>query len=493
MFRLVSPATGDARRRPSPRPATLTIFLAAAVCLITPALASAATERIFVTDPGPFPPASEFAGLVMRVHPTNGVRTLVSDDATPQVAPFFTVPFRLALEANGDILVADRDTPFDSAGRVIRVDPATGFRTLVSSNDSPEGGPGLQEPYGIALEANGDILVADTDAFPGGGVIRIDPVTGVRTTVSEDANPSGDPGFLLPVGLAVEANGDILVVDRDAGGLPGFGAVIRVDPATGARTLVSSNSSPAGGPSFLEPVSIAVEANGDILVGQAGQLLRVDPATGARTLVSSNSSPAGGPSLNDPWGLTVEPDGDILVADTGTAAVIRVDPVTGARTSVSSNTTPAGDPMFSKPSGIAAVTVTNQPPDCSPTTASPSVIATTPKGNFVTIALQGASDPDADTLSFHIDSVTQDEPVFGDSTSPDAQFTAAGADSTQVKVRAERDTKGDGRVYRIAFTVSDGAASCSSAETVSVPRKKGKAAVDSAPPSYDSFTGAVVP
>jgi hypothetical protein len=53
--------------------------------------------------------------------------------------------------------------------------------------------------------------------------------------------------------------------------------------------------------------------------------------------------------------------------------------------------------------------------------------------------------------------------------------------------------KGDGRVYRIAYTVSDGTDSCSGVAKVSVPRKKGQAAVDSAPPSYDSFTGAQLP
>jgi streptogramin lyase len=468
--------------------ATLAAFLAAALCLVAPSVAGAATERVFVVDPGPFPPPGPFAGLVMRVHPTNGVRTLVSDDATPQVAPFFSVPFRLALEADGDILVVDRDTGFDSAGRVIRVDPLTGVRTLVSANGSPAGGPELVEPFAIALEADGQILVADRDTVPGGAVIRVDPATGARSMVSG--------GFVAPAGLALEADGDILVVDTYAGSVPG-GAVFRVDPVTGARTLVSSNSSPAGGPSFLEPLAIAREADGSILVANYasgnGQLLRVDPVTGARNLVSSNTNPPGGPSLIDPWGLTVEPDGKILVADSGAAALIRIDPVTGARTLVSSNTSPTGDPTFAFPTGVAVVAVTNQPPNCSATVASPNTIAAMSKGQFVTIALLGASDPDGDTISFHIDAVTQDEPVFGDATSPDAQFTAAGADSNQVRVRAERDAKGDGRVYRISYTVSDGAASCSGVATVSVPRKKGRAALDSAPPSYDSFTGAVLP
>jgi hypothetical protein len=50
-----------------------------------------------------------------------------------------------------------------------------------------------------------------------------------------------------------------------------------------------------------------------------------------------------------------------------------------------------------------------------------------------------------------------------------------------VNLRAERDPKANGRVYRIAYTVSDGrGGSCSGVEKVGVPVKKGKKAVETA-------------
>jgi hypothetical protein len=104
----------------------------------------------------------------------------------------------------------------------------------------------------------------------------------------------------------------------------------------------------------------------------------------------------------------------------------------------------------------------------------------------VPLALDGATDPDGDPVTLSVDGVTQDEPVVGsgDPTSPDAVDEGDG----QLRVRAERNPHGDGRVYRIAFTASDGrGGSCSGTATVSVPRKKRQPAVDSAPPSYDSF------
>jgi Tol biopolymer transport system component len=129
----------------------------------------------------------------------------------------------------------------------------------------------------------------------------------------------------------------------------------------------------------------------------------------------------------------------------------------------------------------------NEPPDCTTVRASRPEIRAHHRG-FVRISLDGATDPDGDAVTLDVDSVTQDEPVKrrGDRTAPDAKLKGGGL----VRVRAERSPHGDGRVYRIAFTATDEVgASCSGYVTVSVPRKKRKPAVDSAPPSYDSLAG----
>jgi hypothetical protein len=139
------------------------------------------------------------------------------------------------------------------------------------------------------------------------------------------------------------------------------------------------------------------------------------------------------------------------------------------------------------------VVVSNQPPNCAGVSASPAALQSASRGQFRTVELSGATDPDGDSVSFHIDAVTQDEPVtgMGDNTFPDAEFTAGGADSNQVRVRAERDPKNNGRVYRIAYTVSDGrGGSCDGIAKVGVPRKKSDSAVDDGDTnSWDSFTG----
>jgi hypothetical protein len=122
----------------------------------------------------------------------------------------------------------------------------------------------------------------------------------------------------------------------------------------------------------------------------------------------------------------------------------------------------------------------NSPPDCS--AVAPSTASLWPPDHTLrSVTLSGASDPDGDAVALSITGVTQDEPVNGTGdgdTSPDA---ALGPASNEVQVRAERSGTGDGRVYRLAFTVTDGDASCSGVALVGVPddRRPGGAAIDS--------------
>jgi hypothetical protein len=82
----------------------------------------------------------------------------------------------------GDIVIVDREA-FAFTGGVIRVDPVSGAQTTVTSGGSFEG------VEGVALEADGDILVTSSGLGSGGpsSVIRIDPVSGSQTTCQRAA------------------------------------------------------------------------------------------------------------------------------------------------------------------------------------------------------------------------------------------------------------------------------------------------------------------
>jgi uncharacterized protein (TIGR03437 family) len=133
-------------------------------------------------------------------------------------------PNGLAIDGAGNLYIADSDN------HVIRkVAAATGIITTVAGNGSPtsplnplgDGGPAtvasLDEPKGVAVDANGYIYIADTDNC----LIRVVEPNGIITTIAGYGSPgwTGDGGAALaaqltfPSGVAV-SNGKIYVADN---------------------------------------------------------------------------------------------------------------------------------------------------------------------------------------------------------------------------------------------------------------------------------------
>jgi Calx-beta domain len=130
----------------------------------------------------------------------------------------------------------------------------------------------------------------------------------------------------------------------------------------------------------------------------------------------------------------------------------------------------------------------NSAPDCSGVEPSERRLWS-PNHKFRKVTLRGASDSDGDALTLMVMGVTQDEPVRtkarGDK-GPDARRVAGHADA--VELRAERDAKGDGRAYRIEFTVSDGrGGECSGTALAGVPHDAKHRWIDSGA-SFNSFS-----
>ncbi len=333
--------------------------------LAAPPAASALTPGdILVSDYSGF----DGGGGLIEVNPATGARTTVSANDHPIGLPNFAEPVVAAFEANGDIVVAEQ-----SGSDVLRIDPATGARTTVSSS-AVGTGTELSTPNGIAVASNGDLLVADFSAFDGnGGIIRIDPVTGNRTAVSSNSLGTGPSFGFGPDGIVIAPDGSLIIVDTLAY------SVFRVDPATGNRTTITSNSVGTG-PLFNYVYGVALEAGGTILVADPygydgnGGVIRIDPANGNRTTVSSNLVGTG-PSLNRPDALALLSDGTIIAGTRGLSddttadgSVLRIDPVTGNRTLVSDNTSPTGTPALIDVSAVAIIPAL-------PTAAYPSAVA----------------------------------------------------------------------------------------------------------------------
>jgi len=208
-----------------------------------------------------------------------------------------------------------------------------------------------------ATLARGDLIVADARAFGGGALLSVDPSTGAESLLSSNTMAVNATAQLydLPFTLATNPAGEIFVANTaNLGGScnHGCGGVIKVNPETGAESVLSSNAMPVNATSqyFHELTGIAVDPHGNILVtdwgGKLGvaQVIRVDATTGKETLLSSNSMPVNASSelFAYPQGIIANGAGEIFVADPLAfgghgGGIIGVNPVTGKESEVSSN------------------------------------------------------------------------------------------------------------------------------------------------------------
>src|SRR6185369_1995753 len=192
------------------------------------------------------------------------------------------------LAPNGDLFATDAE-----GNHILRVNPSTGavaqvpepapFGSLESITAGPDG-----TLYVVDL-GTGDPLSPNGDE----AILRVDPSTGARTTISSGGQ------LRWPRGVKLAASGDLLVADQDAIGKNG--AIIRIAIASGAQTILSEASA------LLNPQDLAIAASGNLVVTDLGDetlgadqyVFIVDPANGNATPLTQNGY------LVNPWGVAV--------------------------------------------------------------------------------------------------------------------------------------------------------------------------------------------
>ena len=336
-------------------------------------------------------------GVVVKVDPTSGMRTVVTDFTNPLQGALGTTPGGLAAGACGAIYATDRRS--DELGKLFRIFP-DGMRSLVSDAANPAQGAPWHTPFGLGLDSDGSILVTDRGIGGGGnlaGLWSVNASTGFRTRITDSGTFYGHSA---PESVMLDAAGNIVMGDAEAPFSVG-GGLLRVDRGTGALTVLSDFSNPAQGPLGEDAGhSIALDTDGSILVvdayvqigGRDGALFRVDPATGARTVLTTG--------LSHFSTVAVGADGSILLGDCNSpfgggfgGGVCRVDRVTGAQTVLSDFQNPGQGPK-GLPLAIAVVR-----PGASPLANAQS--PATDEDTSLPITLTG-SDPGGQALTFTI-------------------------------------------------------------------------------------------
>jgi streptogramin lyase len=191
-----------------------------------------------------------------------------------------------------------------SGGDLIRIDPGTGAGTLIGncgfgSNDA------CADNAGHILSGGG----------PADQIIAIDPATGAGSVF---LNTTGRPFGYGIRGMTVTPS-NVLYVVLSAADVSVIDTLARIDISSGVYTVIG----PTG---RTDLQALASSPTGDLYalgINLSGQLFRLDPTTGAATLVG------GGGMGGDTQALTFMPDGTLYASRSN---LLRIDPATGGAT-----------------------------------------------------------------------------------------------------------------------------------------------------------------
>lgn len=223
-------------------------------------------------------------------------------------------------------------------------------------------------------------------------------------------------------------------------------------------------------PGLVVPRTVSLTVEPPVTVAAPGTTTTLTASV--RNLAAEPASFAlqAAPSL--PWPITLPPPFEVAAGATVEAAFsveVPAGTAEGTRDDIDlavEDLTNAGN---RNQTSIAVVAGTvNQDPVCTAAKATPSRLWP-PLFQFQPIALSGVTDPDGDAVTLTVTGITQDEPVTGflfDFFAPDGK----GVGTSTPKLRAERSSFRNGRVYEVRFQASDGnGGTCTGAVKVGVP------------------------
>jgi len=280
-------------------------------------IADAQNYRIRMVSPG---------GTITTVAGT-GVAGYSGDNG-PATSAGLSFPCAVAVDADGKLSIADGQRIRTISGGTITTVAGTGAAGY-SGDDGPATSAQLYNPTGVAVDTAGNLYIADSNNYR----VRMVSVLGTITTVAGTgtAGYSGDDGpatsaqINYPVGVAVDAAGNLYVAEL-------YNHVIRKVSSGGTITTVagtgvagySGDNGPAASAKLNKPSDVAVDTAGNLYIADyENYRIRKVSAAGTITTVAGSGSPGfvgdNGPAtsaaLGHVSGVAVDSTGHLYLAD----------------------------------------------------------------------------------------------------------------------------------------------------------------------------------
>jgi TonB family protein len=311
-------------------------------------------------DCGPLA-SPRFARVEFSRAPDTGVDGLLErlklDEPLPSPVVARTYfPTSIAIDSSGNMYIADKN-----GSRIRKVTPTGEVSTATGDGTAGFSGDGglataaqLKNPLGVAMDASGNLFIADT------GNSRIRKVTpaGVIETVAGngDAGFSGDGGPATlarlsgPASVVVDTADNLFIAESGSNRVRKVGKDGTISTVAGDGVPASSgDGGPAASAQLSFPLGLAVDGKGNLYIADSGNnLVRRITTDGIMTTVagtpaaetirgfSGDGGPATSAQLNLPFGVALDAAGNLYIADFGNARVRMVTPA-GVITTVAGN------------------------------------------------------------------------------------------------------------------------------------------------------------
>lgn len=336
---------------------------AAAVCSIGLAVSSALAQGVLTVTPGRN--VANLAG--------NGAVGYRGDGAVASSAQLAR-PAGIAYDAAGDLFLADANN------HVIRaITPQGVISTVAGTGIAGFGGDRgqataayLDTPVSVAVDSSGNLFIADSHNQ------RIRKVSqGIITTVAGSgvSGYAGDGGaatsaqLARPSGVALDANGNLYIADTNNQRIRRVSGGVITTVAGNGEEFFAGDNGPAVGAALDQPTSIALDSAGKLYIADKNnQRVRVVDTSGVITTLAGNGSGAfsgafagdGGTataaSLAKPVSVATDAAGNLYVADTNNQRIRQISP-----SGVISTVAGTGEQGYAGENGPALAAVLNSP------------------------------------------------------------------------------------------------------------------------------------